>query len=81
MKVLARALLALGRIESDVGDDEVARHLLAQALSSFEAGGDLGGQAAGKSRHAPQCAAPDAAAPGGAPARTTPTDTKLGTSQ
>jgi class 3 adenylate cyclase/tetratricopeptide (TPR) repeat protein len=40
----ARALLALGRIESDVGDDEVARHLLAQALSSFEAVGDLGGQ-------------------------------------
>ena len=45
----ARALLALGRIESDVGDDEVARRLLTQALSSFEAVGDLGGQ--GWARH------------------------------
>jgi class 3 adenylate cyclase/tetratricopeptide (TPR) repeat protein len=41
----ARALLALGRIESDVGDDLVARHLLTQALASFEAVGDVGGQA------------------------------------
>jgi class 3 adenylate cyclase/tetratricopeptide (TPR) repeat protein len=46
----ARALLALGRIESDVGDDEVARRLLGQALSSFEAVGDLGGQAWAKHR-------------------------------
>ena len=45
-----RALLALGRIESDVGDDEVARRLLGQALSSFEAVGDLGGQAWAKHR-------------------------------
>jgi hypothetical protein len=45
----ARAQLALGRIESDVGDDEVARRLLTQALSSFEAVGDLGGQ--GWARH------------------------------
>ena len=41
----ARALLALGRIESDVGDDLVARRLLMQALASFEAVGDVGGQA------------------------------------
>jgi tetratricopeptide (TPR) repeat protein len=41
----ARALLALGRIESDVGDDLVARRLLLQALASFEAVGDVGGQA------------------------------------
>jgi class 3 adenylate cyclase/tetratricopeptide (TPR) repeat protein len=41
----ARALLALGRIESDVGDDLVARRLLTQALASFEAVGDVGGQA------------------------------------
>jgi class 3 adenylate cyclase len=41
----ARALLALGRIESDVGDDRVARQLLSQALVTFEAVGDLGGQA------------------------------------
>ena len=46
----ARALLALGRIESDVGDDEVARRLLTQALSSFEAVGDLGGQGWAKHR-------------------------------
>jgi adenylate cyclase len=46
----ARALLALGRIESDVGDDEVARRLLGQALSSFQAVGDLGGQAWAKHR-------------------------------
>ena len=46
----ARALLALGRIESDVGDLEVARRLLTQALSSFEAVGDLGGQAWAKHR-------------------------------
>jgi class 3 adenylate cyclase/tetratricopeptide (TPR) repeat protein len=46
----ARALLALGRIESDVGDDEVARRLLTQALSSFEAAGDLGGQGWAKHR-------------------------------
>jgi class 3 adenylate cyclase/tetratricopeptide (TPR) repeat protein len=46
----ARALLALGRIESDVGDDEVARRLLGQALSSFEAVGDLGSQAWAKHR-------------------------------
>ena len=46
----ARALLALGRIESDVGDLEVARRLLAQALSSFEAVGDLGGQGWAKHR-------------------------------
>ena len=46
----ARALLALGRIESDVGDDPVARRLLTQALSSFEAVGDLGGQAWAKHR-------------------------------
>jgi tetratricopeptide (TPR) repeat protein len=46
----ARALLALGRIESDVGDDEVARRLLGQALSSFESVGDLGGQAWAKHR-------------------------------
>jgi class 3 adenylate cyclase len=41
----ARALLALGRIESDVGDDRVARQLLSQALVAFEAVGDIGGQA------------------------------------
>jgi tetratricopeptide (TPR) repeat protein len=41
----ARALLALGRIKSDVGDDLVARRLLTQALASFEAVGDFGGQA------------------------------------
>jgi class 3 adenylate cyclase/tetratricopeptide (TPR) repeat protein len=41
----ARALLALGRIQSDVGDDQLARRLLTQALSSFEAVGDLAGQA------------------------------------
>jgi len=46
----ARALLALGRIESDVGDEEVARRLLTQALSSFEAVGDLGGQGWAKHR-------------------------------
>lgn len=46
----ARALLALGRIESDAGDDLVARHLLAQALASFEAVGDVGGQAWAKHR-------------------------------
>jgi tetratricopeptide (TPR) repeat protein len=41
----ARALLTLGRIESDVGDDLVARRLLTQALGSFETVGDVGGQA------------------------------------
>jgi class 3 adenylate cyclase len=41
----ARAVLALGRIESDVGDDQVARHLLGQALVAFESVGDVGGQA------------------------------------
>jgi class 3 adenylate cyclase len=41
----ARALLTLGRIESDVGDDRVARHLLGQALVAFEGVGDAGGQA------------------------------------
>jgi class 3 adenylate cyclase/tetratricopeptide (TPR) repeat protein len=41
----ARALLALGRIESDAGDDLMARRLLQQALASFEAVGDVGGQA------------------------------------
>ena len=41
----ARALLALGRIESDVEDDLVARRLLMQALASFEAVRDVGGQA------------------------------------
>jgi tetratricopeptide (TPR) repeat protein len=46
----ARALLALGRIESDVGDEEVARRLFTQALSSFEAVGDLGGQGWAKHR-------------------------------
>jgi tetratricopeptide (TPR) repeat protein len=46
----ARALLALGRIESDVGDLEVARRLLTQALSSFETVGDLGGQGWAKHR-------------------------------
>jgi class 3 adenylate cyclase/tetratricopeptide (TPR) repeat protein len=46
----AWALLALGRIESDVGDDLVARHLLSQALRSFEAVGEVGGQAWAKHR-------------------------------
>ena len=46
----ARTLLALGRIESDVGDEEVARRLLGQALSSFEAVGDLAGQGWAKHR-------------------------------
>jgi class 3 adenylate cyclase/tetratricopeptide (TPR) repeat protein len=41
----ARALLTLGRIKSDVGDDLVARRLLMQTLASFEAVGDVGGQA------------------------------------
>jgi class 3 adenylate cyclase/tetratricopeptide (TPR) repeat protein len=40
----ARALLTLGRIKSDVGDDMVGRRLLTQALASFEAVADVGGQ-------------------------------------
>jgi len=46
----ARALLTAGRIESDGGDDVVARRLLTQALASFEAVGDVGGQAWAKHR-------------------------------
>ena len=46
----ARALLTSGRIESDVGDAVVARRLLTQALASFEAVGDLGGQGWAKHR-------------------------------
>jgi tetratricopeptide (TPR) repeat protein len=38
----ARALLTLGRIESDVGDDRVARQLLSQALVAFESGTSAG---------------------------------------
>ena len=41
----AQALRTLGRIKSDVGDDLVARRLLTEALASFEAVGDVGGQA------------------------------------
>ncbi|MGZ5306763.1 MAG: ATP-binding protein [Actinomycetota bacterium] len=41
----ARALVALGRVESDVGDDVLARDLLDRALSSFESVGDVSGQA------------------------------------
>lgn len=41
----ARALLTLGRIESDVGDDRVAWQLLSQALVALESVGDVGGQA------------------------------------
>ncbi|MGZ4133138.1 MAG: ATP-binding protein, partial [Actinomycetota bacterium] len=41
----ARALVALGRIESDVGDDALARSLLDRALSRFESVGDVSGQA------------------------------------
>jgi len=50
VRLEAQALLALGRIESDVGDDRLARRLLGQALSSFLAVGDLGGQAWAKHR-------------------------------
>jgi class 3 adenylate cyclase/tetratricopeptide (TPR) repeat protein len=46
----ARALLTSGRLESDVGDAVVARRLLNQALASFEAVGDVGGQAWAKHR-------------------------------
>ena len=41
----ARALVALGRVESDVGDDALAGNLLGRALSSFESVGDVSGQA------------------------------------
>jgi class 3 adenylate cyclase/tetratricopeptide (TPR) repeat protein len=41
----ARALVALGRVESDVGDDARARELLQEALSSFKAAGDVSGEA------------------------------------
>lgn len=41
----ARALVALGRVESDVGDDALARTLLGRALASFESVGDVSGQA------------------------------------
>jgi class 3 adenylate cyclase/tetratricopeptide (TPR) repeat protein len=41
----ARALVALGRLESDLGDDALARDLLDRALSSFESAGDVSGQA------------------------------------
>jgi class 3 adenylate cyclase/tetratricopeptide (TPR) repeat protein len=41
----ARAFVALGRVESDVGDDARARDLLDRALSRFESVGDVSGQA------------------------------------
>ncbi|MGH2540250.1 MAG: ATP-binding protein [Actinomycetota bacterium] len=41
----ARALVALGRVESDVGDDARAGELLQRALSAFEAAGDVSGEA------------------------------------
>ena len=41
----ARALVALGRIESDVGDDEVALAMVSEALTYFESIGDRSGQA------------------------------------
>ena len=41
----ARALVALGRVESDVGDDVLASELLDRALASFVAVGDVSGQA------------------------------------
>ncbi|MGH2595988.1 MAG: ATP-binding protein [Actinomycetota bacterium] len=41
----ARALVALGRVESDVGDDALARDLLDRALSCFESAGDVSGRA------------------------------------
>ncbi|HET6714995.1 MAG TPA: adenylate/guanylate cyclase domain-containing protein [Actinomycetota bacterium] len=41
----ARALVALGRVESDVGDDDRAEELLERALTSFRAAGDTSGEA------------------------------------
>ena len=41
----ARALVALGRVESDVGDDVLASDLLDRALASFVSVGDVSGQA------------------------------------
>jgi class 3 adenylate cyclase/tetratricopeptide (TPR) repeat protein len=41
----ARALVALGRVESDVGDDVRARDLLDRALTLFRAVGDVSGVA------------------------------------
>ncbi|HEY5906005.1 MAG TPA: adenylate/guanylate cyclase domain-containing protein, partial [Actinomycetota bacterium] len=41
----ARALVALGRVESDVGDDVRARELLERALTAFRATGDVAGEA------------------------------------
>ncbi len=41
----ARALVSLGRVESDVGDVALARDLLTRALAYFETAGDVSGQA------------------------------------
>ncbi len=41
----ARALVALGRVESDMGDDVLASDLLDRALASFVTVGDVSGQA------------------------------------
>jgi class 3 adenylate cyclase len=41
----ARALVALGRVESDVGDDVRARELLERALTALRAAGDVTGEA------------------------------------
>ena len=41
----ARALVSLGRVESDVGDVNLASDLLTRALAYFETAGDVSGQA------------------------------------
>jgi class 3 adenylate cyclase/tetratricopeptide (TPR) repeat protein len=43
-ELVARALLSLGRIESDIGDPGRARRHLSEALARFEMQGDLSGQ-------------------------------------
>jgi class 3 adenylate cyclase/tetratricopeptide (TPR) repeat protein len=44
-RLAARALVALGRVESDVGDDADARVLLERALVAFQTAGDVSGVA------------------------------------
>lgn len=44
-RLKARSLVALGRVESDIGDDAKARDLLERALDAFETVGDVSGVA------------------------------------
>lgn len=44
-RLAARSLLSLGRVESDIGDQERAREMLQEALTRFQVVGDVGGQA------------------------------------